>query len=113
MTQTRLKRTVGVAQSSTGGSKLADVNDAVIGGGQGPIQRGPRRRTQQGVVNAFVLLLRRTIPQPQEVEHSQVNQRLGKSTHCFSASRTCKIREKEESWSKIPTCRNFALGFVK
>lgn len=49
---------VGVAQSPTGGKQtLADVDDAVTGGGQGSTERRPRRRAQQSVIQAFILLL--------------------------------------------------------
>lgn len=78
-------KTIGVAQGSHRGKQtLADVDDAVTGGGQGTAERGPRRRVQQRVGQVFVLLLWRTRPQPQAVQHSQVYQRLGEHKLGFS-----------------------------
>lgn len=55
---TKKTKTVGVAPESRRGKQtLADVDNAVTGGGQGPTERGPRWRVQQGVVQEFVLLL--------------------------------------------------------
>lgn len=49
---------VGVAQESHEGKQtLADVDDAVAGGGQGLIERRPQWRVEQRVVQEFVLLL--------------------------------------------------------
>lgn len=45
------------SESHRGKQTLADVEDAVTGGGQGPTERRPRWRIQQNVVQAFVQLL--------------------------------------------------------
>lgn len=55
---TKMTKTNGWLVSPTGGKQtLADVDDAVTGGGQGSTERRPRRRAQQSVIQAFILLL--------------------------------------------------------
>lgn len=49
---------VGVTQESHEGKQtLADVDNAVAGGGQRPTERRPQWRVEQRVVQEFVLLL--------------------------------------------------------
>lgn len=113
------KQMVGVAQSPTGGKQtLADVDDAVTGGGQGSTERRPRRRAQQSVIQAFILLLWRTLPQPQAVQHSQVYQRLEEHKLIFSVAHVQKegkpVQNPDiDTWNLKCAAKNVTLCFVE
>lgn len=119
LTQRWLKQIVGVAQSPTGGKQtLADVDDAVTGGGQGSTERRPRRRAQQSVIQAFILLLWRTLPQPQAVQHSQVYQRLEEHKLIFSVAHVQKegklVQNPDtDTWNLKCAAKNFTLCFIE